>query len=190
MAKRKHVAENAVEMQHAPAVQTERERRAALPKYEGGAVTVTPEQRDSMLAALCTDDTLVLSGAVNSAASCNPYEGEDADRQRSLALRLLVELAPQNPVERLLIQQLIAADQAASACLAIGTYKSNDVNHRRKSMNLACQFMSVQARQIELLNKLRTGGRQHVTVEHVTVEAGGQAIVGHVQGGGGGCNDR
>ncbi len=190
MPKPKSAAENAAQMQHAPAVMTERKRRAALPKYEGGTVTVTPEQRDSMLAALCTDDTLVLSGAVNSAASCNPYEGEDADRQRNLALRLLVELAPKNAVERLLIQQLIAADMAASACLAIGTYKSNDVNHRRKSMNLACQFMSVQARQIELLNKLRTGGRQHVTVEHVTVEAGGQAIVGNVQGGGGGVNGR
>jgi len=178
------------EQANAPAVQTERERRAALPKYEGGAVTVTPEQRDSMLAALCTDDTLVLSGAVNSAASCNPYEGEDADRQRSLALRLLVELAPKNAVERLLIQQLIAADQAASACLAIGTYKSNDVNHRRKSMNLACQFMSVQARQIELLNKLRNGGQQRVVVEHISVEAGAQAVIGNVTRGEGGGNGR
>lgn len=173
--------------------QTPREKRAAMvPKYEGRTLTVTEEQRDAMLDALCTDHTLVLSGAVASASACNPYEGEDADRQRNIALRLLVELAPQNALERLLIQQLVASDMAASVCLGIGTFKENNSDYRRKYMNLACQFMSVQTRQIEALAKLRTGGRQHVTVEHVTVEAGGQAIVGAVtQGtGGGGGNDR
>ncbi len=42
------------------------------------------------------------------------------------------------------------------------------------------------ATQMEALKRYRTGGQQKVVVEHVTVNAGGQAIVGAVQAGGGG----
>ncbi|RWD26791.1 MAG: hypothetical protein EOS34_32705 [Mesorhizobium sp.] len=40
------------------------------------------------------------------------------------------------------------------------------------------------AAQVEALKKYRTGGQQHVTVQHVTVNEGGQAIVGNVSHGG------
>jgi hypothetical protein len=40
--------------------------------------------------------------------------------------------------------------------------------------------------QMEALKRYRTGGQQKVTVEHVTVNDGGQAIVGHVTHGLGG----
>ena len=39
---------------------------------------------------------------------------------------------------------------------------------------------------MEALKRYRTGGQQKVTVEHVTVQAGGQAIVGNVSHPGGG----
>ena len=42
--------------------------------------------------------------------------------------------------------------------------------------------------QMEALKRYRTGGQQKVTVEHVTVNEGGQAIVGAVtHGGRGSC---
>jgi hypothetical protein len=37
------------------------------------------------------------------------------------------------------------------------------------------------AAQVEALKRYRTGGEQRVTVEHVHVHPGGQAIVGHVE---------
>jgi hypothetical protein len=37
------------------------------------------------------------------------------------------------------------------------------------------------AAQVEALKRYRTGGQQKVTVEHVTVNAGGQTIVGNVE---------
>ena len=39
--------------------------------------------------------------------------------------------------------------------------------------------------QVAALKNYRTGGQQKMTVEHVHVHEGGQAIVGNVQGGGG-----
>ena len=42
---------------------------------------------------------------------------------------------------------------------------------------------------METLKRYRTGGTQKVTVEHVTVNAGGQAIVGNVAAGGRGADE-
>jgi hypothetical protein len=42
--------------------------------------------------------------------------------------------------------------------------------------------------EMEALKRYRTGGQQKVTVEHVTVQAGGQAIVGNVSHLGGGSS--
>ena len=45
------------------------------------------------------------------------------------------------------------------------------------------------ATQMEALKRYRTGGQQKVTVEHVTVNEGGQAIVGAVTHGERGSNE-
>ncbi len=45
------------------------------------------------------------------------------------------------------------------------------------------------AAQVEALKRSRTGGEQKVTVEHVTVNKGGQAIVGNVRHGGRGSSE-
>jgi hypothetical protein len=43
------------------------------------------------------------------------------------------------------------------------------------------------AMQMDALKRYRTGGQQSVIVKHVTVNDGGQAIVGNVETGGGGA---
>ena len=45
------------------------------------------------------------------------------------------------------------------------------------------------AAQVEALRKHRTGGEQRVTVQHVNVADGGQAIVGNVKTGGRGGDE-
>jgi hypothetical protein len=64
--------------------------------------------------------------------------------------------------------------------------KMNDANHleahtaySRSYKRLARTF----ATQVEALLRHRTGGRSRVIVEHVTVEKGGQAIVGAIERG-------
>jgi hypothetical protein len=44
--------------------------------------------------------------------------------------------------------------------------------------------------QMEALKRYRTGGQQRVTVEHVHVHQGGQAIVGHIESRGEGVNTK
>ena len=132
----------AAKQRNVPAVQTEREKRAVMvPTFKGnGRLDITPEQLEAMKDTLHTDHGLVLQGAVHAATAANPYTDEAGDRQRNIALRLLVELAPQNALEHLLIQQLIATDAASSLCLGIGSNTENNPDARRKYMALACQF--------------------------------------------------
>ena len=45
----------------------------------------------------------------------------------------------------------------------------------------ATKLLSVFAKQLETLNRNRGKGQQKVTVEHVQVQSGGQAIVGSIE---------
>jgi hypothetical protein len=47
--------------------------------------------------------------------------------------------------------------------------------------NSAARLMSVFQDGLLTLQKLRTGGNQTVTVQHVNVESGAQAVIGNVQ---------
>jgi hypothetical protein len=54
--------------------------------------------------------------------------------------------------------------------------------------NLFYKLARTFAAQIETLKRYRSSGEQKVTVEHVTVNTGGQAIVGNVNHGGPGAS--
>ncbi len=72
-----------------------------------------------------------------------------------------------------------AAMRAANK-LASETYLRS-ANHQ---LNTATKMMRAHAALVATLKAYRTGGTQRVTVEHVTVNSGGQAIVGAVAAGG------
>jgi hypothetical protein len=57
---------------------------------------------------------------------------------------------------------------------------------RRENLNQANKLSRTYSTLLEALNKHRGKGAQKVTVEHVHVHEGGQAIVGNVTPGGGG----
>jgi hypothetical protein len=55
---------------------------------------------------------------------------------------------------------------------------------RRENLSQANKLSRTYATLLEALNRHRGKGQQKVTVEHVHVHNGGQAIVGNVEGGG------
>ena len=184
-------AENTAQEQpkdNLPAVLTEREKRAArLPRFTGNRLDTTKEQLEGLKTELCTDHGELLRSTVATAISGNlAVHGDDADVAMNAALQLLVELRPQNSLERLLLAQLISCDKAASQCLSIGFNETNNPEAKRKYLGLGVQFQNVLIRQVEAISKLRSGGNQVVRVEHVHVEAGAQALIGNLTRGGGG----
>lgn len=108
------------------------------------------------------------------------YPGND---ERIFMLSVIRDLAPRDAVERMLAVQMAATHVATirSARWLANTENIPQVQAHYTGFNkLARTF----AAQVEALRKHRNGGKQTVTVQHVNISDGGQAIVGNVQAGG------
>ncbi|MEI4235029.1 hypothetical protein [Roseovarius sp. D22-M7] len=108
--------------------------------------------------------------------------------ERAFMLSIVNDMAPRDPVERMLAVQMAATHVATirSARWLANTENIPQVQAHYTGFNkLARTF----AAQVEALRKHRTGGEQRVTVQHVNVSDGGQAIVGNVKAGGRGGDE-
>ena len=77
--------------------------------------------------------------------------------------------------------QLIAAHNAAMECYRRAMIGEQTFEGRRENLAQANKLSRTYATLLEALNRHRGKGQQKVTVEHVHVHAGGQAVVGVVE---------
>jgi hypothetical protein len=92
---------------------------------------------------------------------------------------------PRDELEGMLGAQMIATHNAAMECFRRAMLKEQSFEGRRQGLEFANKLVRSYAALMETLDKHRGKGQQVVRVEHVTVNAGGQAIVGAVSQGGG-----
>lgn len=103
------------------------------------------------------------------------------------ALAVMEGIQPKNEVEAMLAVQMAATHSLTMEMMRIAA-KSDLVPQIEMSGNLAIKLARTFTTQVEALAKLRRGGEQKVTVEHVHVHAGGRAVVGNVTHSGGGVS--
>jgi hypothetical protein len=96
------------------------------------------------------------------------------------AAAALIGLAPSDELEGMLATQMIATHNAAMTCLQRAETQAIAV--REQNLRYAAKFMALYTRQVEALDRHRGKGQHELTVGNVTVNAGGQAIVWHVEG--------
>jgi hypothetical protein len=111
-------------------------------------------------------------------------KGPTATDGLNFMLSVVKAVEPTNELESLLATQMAAVHVAMMHManrLSCSTILKQQESAERAMNKLARTF----ATQLEALKRYRTGGEQKVTVEHVHVHEGGQAIVGMVEGGGG-----
>ena len=99
------------------------------------------------------------------------------------ALSLLQGIKPADEIESMLAVQMVATHHAAMDCLGRAMIEGQPILGRDLNLKHAGKLLSIYSRQIEVLDKHRGKGQQKVTVEHVHVAAGGQAMVGHFETG-------
>lgn len=119
------------------------------------------------------------------AALCLP-EGLPEHEHRSriqAAISLLQGIGPRDEIEGMLAAQMVATHNAAMKCLEQAMAQEQTFEGREQFLKHAEKLQSIYARQVETLNKNREKGQQKVTVEHVNVESGGQAMVGNFETG-------
>lgn len=104
---------------------------------------------------------------------------EENAKDKNYALAIIAEIAPQDGLEAMLATQMAATHIAmmrdSRQMAGVATIAQLDTQERVYN-KLARTFTT----QMEALRKHRHGGKQTVTVQHVNVSDGGQAIVGHV----------
>jgi hypothetical protein len=116
---------------------------------------------------------------------------ETRDKQYNATVAALVGIRPKDELEGMIAAQLIAAHNAAMECYRRAMIGEQTFEGRRENLAQANKLSRTYATLLEALNRHRGKGQQKVTVEHVHVHAGGQAVVGMVatpagQGPGGG----
>lgn len=111
---------------------------------------------------------------------------ETQEKQFSATVAALGGIGPKDELEGMMAAQLIAAHNAAMECYRRAMHGEQTFEGRRENLAQANKLSRSFATLLEALNRHRGKGQQKVTVEHVHVHSGGQAVVGVVEPAGGG----
>jgi hypothetical protein len=133
----------------------------------------------------------LLSELLNTACAGSPTKAVD-QADLNAALAAMHGIGPRDEAEAMLAAQMVATHTAAMITLR-QLKGAENIPQQDSNGNLAVKLLRTYSVQLEALARYRGKGQQTVRVEHVTVQAGGQAIVGAVNAGttpgGGGSNE-
>ena len=110
----------------------------------------------------------------------------------ALAVDAADSIGAANSLEKMLAHQMAVAHEASLRLMDRAlSYEAGGRSMREGDSVEACRLVNASARLMSVfqdamltLQKLRTGGNQTVTVQHVNVAAGAQAVIGNVRTGG------
>lgn len=149
---------------------------------DGGAQDVGVRASDAQAATGSADENLQLVLINQVSRTLWAPSGLSDAQAINAAMAALKGLAPSDELEGMLAAQMVATHAAAMDCLRRAMIDGQTFEGRDQNLKHAAKLLGVYTHQVEALDKHRGKGQQKITVEHVTVNAGGQAIVGNVQG--------
>ena len=161
-------------------------------KVDGGTlgVSFTHENTDAaalvLMADLATMDTAFFSGITGQIARIGAHGSKVDEANSNFLLSVVRAVQPRDELETMLAVQM-GAVHAATMMMARRLNHVETIPQQDAADRALNKLARTYAMQMEALKRYRTGGQQRVIVEHVTVNAGGQAIVGAVAAGGGGA---
>ena len=129
--------------------------------------------------AVGTADWDFLDGLLGQLANAGSQGRQIDERGLNFMLSVVKGIKPRDQIEAMLAAQMAAVHMATMTFARRLAHVENIAQQdsaERAFNKLARTF----ANQMEALKRYRTGGEQKVTVQHVSVSEGGQAIVGNV----------
>ena len=127
-------------------------------------------------------NSMVTTGILTHLSGLGSHGRKFDEGATNFALGFLDSMAPKDAAETLLMTQMAAIHQA-TMMLARRLNHVENIPQQDAAERALNKLARTYAMQVEALKRYRTGGQQKVVVEHVTVNAGGQAIVGTVNRG-------
>ncbi|MGK0489015.1 MAG: peptidyl-tRNA hydrolase [Candidatus Endobugula sp.] len=111
-------------------------------------------------------------------------EAKESELLRSNAmLAAVTEIKPSDTTELMLATQMVAVHELAMEMSKRALINNQSMEGVDQNINRVTKLMRTYTTQMEALNRYRTKGQQKITVQHVNVENGGQAIVGDINQG-------
>src|SRR5215831_1568957 len=123
-----------------------------------------------LMDALATADEDFVNGIVDQIANASAH-GQDIERGLNFMLSVIKGIEPRDQLEAML------AAQMAAVHVATMTFARELVPVNISAFNKLTRTFAMQ---MEALKRYRSGAEQKVTLQHVSVAEGGQAIVGNV----------
>ena len=161
------------------------------PRMKAFGKDLTPDHEDCgyamllLMNALGTTDLDFVSGLISQLCNVGSQGPEIDEAGLNFMLSVVKGAEPKDEVESMLAAQMAAVHLAtmtfARRLAHVENIRQQD-SAERAFNKLARTFTA----QVEALRRYRTGGEQKLTVEHVHIHEGGQAIVGNVNSRGGG----
>jgi lipoate synthase len=93
-----------------------------------------------------------------------------------LALDAAETIKADNAIEQMLVHQMAAAHKMCLRLMEKAFNEKHNIEVTRL-VSTSARLMDVYSKAMLTLNKIRTGGQQIVTVQHVNVNDGGQAVI-------------
>lgn len=160
------------------------------PPSKGG--TVLNMDRPSLKAIGGSNDpewnTVIANQVAASAWIGNENEQDKRDKIQVAGISAMVSANPQDTIEGMLLAQLIASHNAGMECYRRAMNPQQTFEGRGHNLSQANKLSRTSAVLVEALSRYRSRGEQKITVQHVNIASGGQAIVGVVEAGGAGSN--
>ena len=159
--------------------------RLKLESQEGKSVQVSSDHsseavfRAAAASAFGSDDDAFTEMMVNQVISMIPQDEFDLSKINGV-LSALGGIAPHDELEAMLVAQMVAVHFAAIEATRRAGVANQTFEARNMNLKHAGQLMRTYTQQMEALKRHRGKGEQKMTVEHVHVHDGGQAIVGTV----------
>ena len=138
------------------------------------------------MADIGTRDQDFHAGLIGQIACLGSHKRNIDSANSNFVMAVVRSIEPRDELEAMLATQM-GAIHAASMMMARKLNHVNTIAQQDSAERTLNKLARTFTTQMDALKRYRTGGQQKVTVEHVTVNSGGQAIVGAVQTGGGGC---
>ncbi|WP_323765505.1 hypothetical protein [Marinovum sp.] len=107
--------------------------------------------------------------------------GKGVEDTGNMASAMFAELEPVDAAEAMLVAQMTATHLSMTKAAGRMTFQT-DLRFREANGKFMCRLARLYIYQMEALKKYRRKAQQVVRVERVTVNEGGQAIVGDVVG--------
>ena len=148
---------------------------------KSAAKRVETSEIQELMKSLGTESRMVGEHLLAQIARVSPLSYDDQGLAGLLGMEMLKSFRPKDDLEALLCAQMISVHNFAMRLLGSANHSDQTDSATFAKIENANKLLRTFATQLEALNRHRGKGQQKVTVEHVTVNKGGQAVIGAIE---------